>query len=188
MTHISSLVSTDSRNVYERLRRSQCYKILESYKVSYPSGATKDAMIKIMEGSGINPLKPGPYGEGVKYVQVQVTDEDGKTRVEMYPEERPHATLNKAINYDVEMEKILKERQAEEKVKDDRIAELEQQIQALMDKVGGTVPVEVAEPVAEFTDYEAMEVEDLKALAKEKGIKVHHMAGKKKTIEALKAG
>ena len=37
-------------------------------------------------------------------------------------------------------------------------------------------------------DYEAMEVEDLKALAKERGIKVHHMAGKKKTIEALKAG
>lgn len=194
MTHISSLVSTDSRNVYERLRRSQCYKILESYKVSYPSGATKDAMIKIMEGSGINPLKPGPYGEGVKYVQVQVTDEDGKTRVEMYPEERPHATLNKAINYDVEMEKILKERQAEEEKiaeKDQRIAELEEKIAFLMEQKTASNSInDIPETKSadSMPDYEAMEVEDLKALAKEKGIKVHHMAGKKKTIEALKAG
>ena len=177
MTHISSLVSTDSRNVYERLRRHQCYKILESYKVSYPVGATKDDMIKIMEGSGINPLKPGPYGEGVKYVKVEVTDEDGKTRYEMYPEERPHATLNKAINYEAEMQKIIKDREAEEAEiaeKDQRIAELEAKINQLLEA-----------QTTKDMDFESLDVDQLRALAKERGVKVHHMAGKKKLIEAL---
>ena len=68
--HISSLVSDDSRNVYQRLRRSMCFKILESYGLPYPSGASQEAMVKIMEANGIDPTRPGPHGESIKYQPV----------------------------------------------------------------------------------------------------------------------
>jgi len=178
--HISSLVSSDSRDLYQRMRRIDCYKTLEAWGVNYPSGASKDAMVEIMKGNGINPASKPPSGEGVKFIPVQVTDENGNVSTEMYPEVPVHATANKDINYEAILDKVAKEQLKQDEGKDNEIEQLKAQVAKLMAMMGDK---EVSlEPQI---DYEAMEADELRALAKEKGIKVHHKAGKKKIIEAL---
>jgi len=199
MTHISSLVSDDSRNLYDRLRRAQCYRILESYGVPYPSGATKDQMIQIMMGSNIDPTKPGPKGEGVKFVPIQVVvDERGTTRTEMYPEEKAHATAQKYENgfdYHSEIEKRVQQNKEaliplepeETKAMNDRMDKLE----GLVNKLADIIIAQQAPTTQELESnpgYEDLEVDELRQIAKDRGIKVHHKAGKAKLIEALKDG
>jgi len=100
MSDISSLVSEDSRKPIERLRRCKLWKIANAYGITYPPAASKDVMIPILEGNGIDVTQPLPDDSKNIWNRVVVENESGHHHVELYPELPEHATANKNIDYD----------------------------------------------------------------------------------------
>jgi hypothetical protein len=183
MTHISSLLSSDSRDLFEKMRRLECERLCEAWEIPYPANAPKDDIVAILKGNGVDPLKAPPKGEGVKFVEVQVQTEDGRTVTHLYPEQKKHYTADKDIDYEAVLEQRAKENQAASDQKDQEIAELKAMVMQLM---GKTEPDPEA-PEMKSVNYEDMDIEALREIAESKGIKVHHRAGKSKIIEALMA-
>jgi len=188
---ISNFLSSDSRDLYGKMRRLQCERLCEAWGIPYPANAPKDDIVAILKGNGIDPLKKPPHGEGVKFVEIKVEDENGRLVTMLYPEEKQHYTADKEIDYDVELEKRVKANQSAMDEKDDRIAKLEAMVAQLMRNVTEESEVNsIEEPTNEglVKSYADMDENWLREECKAKGIKVHHRAGKAKLIEALQNG
>lgn len=188
--HISSLVSEDSRDLFGKMRRLECEKLCEAWGIPYPANAPKDDIVAILKGNGVDPLKKPPHGEGVKFIEVQVPTEDGKTVTHLYPEQKQHYTADKDIDYEAELEKRAKANQVAMDEKDDRIARLEAMVAQLIAKQPQPEDVNLmdTEELESNPGYEDMDVEELRTIAKDRGIQVHHKAGKAKLIKALTDG
>jgi len=187
---ISNLLSSDSRDLYGKMRRLQCERLCEAWGIPYPANAPKDDIVAILKGNGIDPLKKPPYGEGVKFVEIKVEDENGRLITMLYPEEKQHYTADKEIDYEAELEKRAKANQStvdENNELKNQIAKLEAMVAELMESKVKTEPLDTI-TLADLPPLEDRDIEDLRQMCAEAGIKVHHRAGKAKLIEALRNG
>ena len=102
MTDLAGLVSTDTRQPIERLRRVALWALADAKGIQYPPDAPKTTMLKLLEVNGVDLSNPEPL-PGVDWQAVPVTDEAGNVRQEIYPAPPQHHTADKAINYDAAM-------------------------------------------------------------------------------------
>lgn len=140
---LHQLLSTDSRNALQRTRRSRLYRIADAYKLNYPPGIPADDLRKIIEGNGIDVLKPLPNGGENDWEQVVVENEDGKQSVQLYPKEKPHFTANREIDYESILAKKAEEQKQTEKENVDlrqQIIDLQKQLKALTELAGADIP------------------------------------------------
>jgi len=104
MDPLSRLVSEDSRPALARLRRCKLWELADARGIPYPTDATKDQMLQVLQGAGLDPNQPAD-APGVKWRQIVNEDENKRQHIEMYPESEPHATAKKDIDYADEIEK-----------------------------------------------------------------------------------
>lgn len=176
---LHQLLSTDSRNALQRTRRSRLYRIADAYKLNYPPGIPADDLRKIIEGNGIDVLKPLPNGGENDWEQVVVENEDGKQSVQLYPKEKPHFTASREIDYDAILAKKAEEQKQTEKENVDlrqQILDLQKQLKALTELAEAYVPsgpefddVAVCKGTVE-TDISAMPWKELRKHAKSLGV------------------
>ena len=170
MPHISTLVSVDTRNQYQRMKLHRVQRLLNAYGIEYDAHSGKDPLIKLLEAHSIDPLAPLPNGEENKWAQVVVADENGNQHIESYPEVEPHHTAGKEIDYSQVIDKVAEENaknelEQENQALKDRLNDMEKKLDALMPKedTGGYTTPEIS--------LENMKMPQLKKLAKEKGLK-----------------
>jgi len=145
--HISQLVSTDSRNEVEKLRRTHCKNILKAYGVEYNPASPKTKLVSLIEGHGIDVTRPLPDGDSI-FQMVAVKDEKGNVSTEVYPKEKDHATKNKSIDYNSVIE--AKNKATEKEDENTALKKEIESLKALMNK--------------------DMKMSELRSIAKEKGI------------------
>lgn len=100
MSDLSGLVSSDSREPIERLRRARLWQIAEAYGIKYPAGAPKDTMIQLLKGSGVDVTRPigdlqwtmqpqyDENGRQIGAVPQPVEPANGSERAKVAPEQR----------------------------------------------------------------------------------------------------
>lgn len=57
MPHFMNQLSEDPRGLYEKLRRTELYAILDAEGISYPIGVAADSAREILKSTGITPDK-----------------------------------------------------------------------------------------------------------------------------------
>ena len=111
MSELSQFVGEDSRAPIQRLRRCQLHKIADSFKLQYPAGATKDAMIKLFEANDIDVTQSA----AVEWEAFHGVDVDGKPRQEFYPKTAQPASARNGVNADAALIDRVSAKDEEEK-------------------------------------------------------------------------
>jgi len=95
------LGGADPRGPLDRLRRKDLYVIADNNNLTYPVGAPAEDMRKLIEANNVD-----IRNSGIKWVPIQKQAENGSTYVDEYPEEKPHYSETKDINYDEKIEQM----------------------------------------------------------------------------------
>lgn len=169
---LDRLVSEDNRAPLYRLRRHHMQRLLKANGVSFNhETASALDLAKLIEGNGIDITKPLPSGEQLLR-QILVKDEKGNTRVELYPEEKDHATKGKNIDYDAIIKRNAELNSEGDELKNEN-ADLRRQLDEL--RAQQNKPVDPTE----------MPMSQLRAYAKSKGLKIGLVTTKTAILEAL---
>lgn len=122
----------DPRTPIERLRRHRLWKIADAYEIPYPQGASKEVMIQLLTGHGVDVTRPLPNGERIPWVNVPVQTEDGRVVHQLYPEEQEAGGSNTG-----DVMRVVREREEQKKQEREEAAdrELERENAALKDRL-----------------------------------------------------
>lgn len=158
-------IKEDSRTILERLRRKDLQRILMANNIAFDESKTPANLLRSMiEQGGFDPMDPK---NGIEYQSVKVENEDGSFHEEIFPIEKPHASLNKEIDYDKYITK------AEDVDEQSQVNALQDRIRELEAKLDGK------------QDVSSMKMPELRKLAKEKGLKVSPSTKKPELVEML---
>jgi len=189
-------VSTDSRNDWEKLRRIDLWHLADAWNVQYPPGATKVDMINLLSANQVNPNDPRGAFE---WDEVHSQDEMGRPVISRYPKRKAHATASQNIDYDAIMDKQAQEEmESENKTLKDEVAELKAMMAELL-KAQGDAPTlddaphlgdkdkEKISASSEVKTYSEMKFQELRKLAKLKGLVIQNTDKKIDVIAKLEA-
>ena len=183
-------VSTDSRNDWERLRRVDLWHLADAWEIQYPPGATKTDMISILTANSVNPNDPrGAFEWDIVHSQ----DESGHPVVSRYPRRKAHATANKDIDYAGIMDKKAQdEMESENQTLKNEVAEMKKMMAKLLEsKSTGLAITEDVDLTVEATltttveNYSGMKFQELRKLAKSKGLVIQNTDKKIEVIAKL---
>lgn len=149
----------DSRSIYDRLRRTDLYKVGKFNNVAFPPNASAKQMRTILQGYDIDPKK------AIEFEKVVTKDENGNTVIEEYPTRKQHYTANKQIDYASEIEKH------------DSVEDIDAAIALLMEK---------KKKLSGPKTVETMDMGDLRAFAKELGVKFQSTTNKQELINLIR--
>jgi hypothetical protein len=107
MSNLAALVSSDSRQPLQRLRRAQLHKIADRANISYPAGAPATDMVEILSRHQISGLEQD-YNDITHFQPFTQQDESGNSHVEVYPVQPKHQTADKVIDYETAIEERAK--------------------------------------------------------------------------------
>ena len=110
MAELQQFIGEDSRTPIQRLRRCQLHKIADGFKLQYPAGATKDAMIQLFEANNIDVTQ----SPDVQWQGFHGQDVEGKPRQEFYPVVQPSASMRNGVNAAVVLNERLSAKEEEE--------------------------------------------------------------------------
>lgn len=161
-------VITDSRTMFQRMRRVELHKLARKHHIDVPVGAAKDALIPLLESAGINPAEDMEWEENV------VNDENGMQTVQRYPKRKPHNTLGKAIDYDSILAQRAQETAERDTLKDENkeLRERLARLEAMMSTQAERKPAEMSMP-------------EIRKYAKGKGVKFSPKTKKTELLAAL---
>lgn len=103
MSDLSGLISTDSRNSLQRLRRRQLTLMAERRNLTFPPNCGAEALRPILVGAGITGDEP-EFDDITRWRSVTQQDESGNSHIERYPSPPEHATAGKVVDYDSQIE------------------------------------------------------------------------------------
>ena len=137
MAQLQELISDDSRSLLEKCKRRELELVAQHLDLRYKPGIGAIDLRKLIEGSGAT---QEDVFTAITWDQVTVKNEDGSTNVVPYPHKKPHATALKDIDYDSAIEQQAKKHDKELEDKDAIIAQLQKQIDVILEKLGEQKP------------------------------------------------
>jgi hypothetical protein len=177
-------MSTDTRNVWERMRRRELWKLGKAWGVPYPPGAGKDQMIPILMANNVDPNNPKGAFE---FEEVPGEDEAGRAIINRYPKRPEHATARQDIDY----AQIMESKEVENSSLKDEVAELKALVEKLTENQITLVKhkEKIGDPLKTSLEnkYSDTPWKELRALAKSKGIKLLPKYKREDIIRELEA-
>lgn len=177
-------VSWDDRPAVMRLRRTQLYEVLTKRNISFPVGAAKTQMLKLLEANGVDLTQPLPE---VDWIEVVDRDENGQMHREFYPKEMLHESARdqqagKIVDYEAEIAKRAAEAEAAAEVVETQSDMLQAQSDMLK-----SMQSRLAELEANQLPLDKMAPYQLKQIAEQRGISVDGLKSKDELLAALGA-
>lgn len=171
-------ITTDSRNDWQKMRRTDLWRLAEAWKIAYPPGAPKDDMINILIANQVNPNDPrGAFEWEVTHTQ----DESGNSIVIKEPRRRVHATANSNIDYEGIMDK-----QAQDEMETEN-SSLRNEVDELKAMMAKMLEPKVNHDSDEQIVFSELKFHELKKIAKQKGLVIQNTMKKVELIKELEA-
>lgn len=125
-----AVFAEDPRRPVERLRRSQLWRVAEHHNITYPKDATKDVMISILDGAGVDVTRD----ESITWKTVSMKNDKDETVQQTYPEEPKRGGLDNAA-----LSRIMRERAEKEEAEKAKLKEANTGLESQLEKAIGVI-------------------------------------------------